>query len=342
DPARERDVVVLDQDAVVEGHPVVGAAARTDGVLLDGPQRGRRLAGVEDRDAPGSRVHVPACECGNAAEALHEVERGALGDQQRRRAAVHLGHQGAGVAEIAILPVASHDDSGIELEERFLGDVQPRHDATLLREQPAAGALLLVHRRPRRDVAPAPVLGQCAPHELAVDGLLQRLEGRCHEAAPPSLADAVAAGLASSSPSVTSTSRASASATSTCCTTPDATTSACPAANAARSAAGARTTSDATGVRNGLRASDLVRRTSPSTQVAASSARTAPGSAASMTSRISALVGHDARCTEPSCHHDQTSSVAYGRYGANRRSRVFSVTSIAALAEAAPAASRSP
>ena len=34
----------------------------------------------------------------------------------------------------------------------------------------------------------------------------------------------------------------------------------------------------------------------------------------------SSAVGQRARCTEPSCHHDQTSSVTNGRTGANRRS----------------------
>ena len=50
-PARERGVVVLDQDRVVEAHPVVDAAARRHRRLLERAQPRGRLAGVEDRGA---------------------------------------------------------------------------------------------------------------------------------------------------------------------------------------------------------------------------------------------------------------------------------------------------
>ena len=43
-----------------------------------------------------------------------------------------------------------------------------------------------------------------------------------------------------------------------------------------------------------------------------------------------------ALCTEPGRHHDHTSSVTNGRYGANSRSSVDSATSIALFADAAP------
>ena len=49
----------------------------------------------------------------------------------------------------------------------------------------------------------------------------------------------------------------------------------------------------------------------------------------------SSTVGHGARCTEPSCHHDQTSSVTNGRNGANSRSCTLSAVASAARAEAA-------
>ena len=58
--------------------------------------------------------------------------------------------------------------------------------------------------------------------------------------------------------------------------------------------------------------------------------------------RTSSAVGHGARCTEPGRHHDQTSSVTNGRYGANSRSSVDSATSIALLADAAASGPKSP
>ena len=48
----------------------------------------------------------------------------------------------------------------------------------------------------------------------------------------------------------------------------------------------------------------------------------------------SSTVGHAARCTEPSCHHDQTSSVTNGRCGANSRRSVTSASASAARADA--------
>ena len=47
--------------------------------------------------------------------------------------------------------------------------------------------------------------------------------------------------------------------------------------------------------------------------------------------------GQRCRCTEPSCHHDQTSSVTKQRNGANRRSSVDSASASAARAEPAAA-----
>ena len=49
--------------------------------------------------------------------------------------------------------------------------------------------------------------------------------------------------------------------------------------------------------------------------------------------RSGSAVGHGARCTEPSRHHDQTSSVANGSTGANRRSSTSRAIARAARAE---------
>ena len=49
-----------------------------------------------------------------------------------------------------------------------------------------------------------------------------------------------------------------------------------------------------------------------------------------------------ARCTEPSCHHDHTSSVTNGRCGANSRSSVDSATVSAVRADRAPSSPSEP
>src|SRR5439155_10223911 len=88
--------------------------------------------------------------------------------------------------------------------------------------------------------------------------------------------------------------------------------------------------------------SDFAFRTSLKISVPYLSATSAASSSWPIAPRSSASVGHGARCTDPSCHHDQTSSVTNGRNGANSRMKVDSAATIAELAEVAPAAPSSP
>ena len=69
----------------------------------------------------------------------------------------------------------------------------------------------------------------------------------------------------------------------------------------------------------------------------ASAAPTAASIAGSPPAGTSSAVGQAARCTEPSCVQDQTSSVTYGRIGASsRRTTSSAIRSVArALAAAA-------
>ena len=72
----------------------------------------------------------------------------------------------------------------------------------------------------------------------------------------------------------------------------------------------------------GLLLADRAEHAPPRSRSASTSASvsSAPPHAASTSSGV----GHAARCTEPACHHDQTSSVTNGRNGANSRSSVES------------------
>jgi hypothetical protein len=84
------DVVVLDQDAVVERHPMVAPAAAAHRVLLERPPAGRGLARVDDVGAGAAhRFDVAAGERGDARQPLHEVQRRPLGFQDPERAAAH-------------------------------------------------------------------------------------------------------------------------------------------------------------------------------------------------------------------------------------------------------------
>ena len=86
DAAGEADVVVLDQDRVEQADAVIDRAAGAHGVFLERAQRRRRLARVEDGDAPAGGVDEAPRARGDARQPLQEIERGALADEQGARA----------------------------------------------------------------------------------------------------------------------------------------------------------------------------------------------------------------------------------------------------------------
>jgi hypothetical protein len=66
DAAGQTDVVVLDQHAVVEPHPVIGGAAGAHGVFLELAEERGGLARIEDDDAAGCGVHELTRQRGDA------------------------------------------------------------------------------------------------------------------------------------------------------------------------------------------------------------------------------------------------------------------------------------
>ena len=104
-----------------------------------------------------------------------------------------------------------------------------------------------------------------------------------------------------------------------------------------RSAAGTASSTAVISVRIDTLASDLTLRSAAS---AAPAARDHAGVGVAGGGAQRRGVGHGARCTEPSRHHDQTSSVANGSTGANRRSSTSSARPSAARAEAVSGGTR--
>ena len=91
-PARQRDVVVLDQDRVVQAHAVVAATPGRHRLLFERPQPGRGLARVEHLHAgPVQLAHGERGRRGDARQVLEEVERHPLPGEQRARFALELG-----------------------------------------------------------------------------------------------------------------------------------------------------------------------------------------------------------------------------------------------------------
>ena len=107
---------------------------------------------------------------------------------------------------------------------------------------------------------------------------------------------------------------------------------------------GTRTMTRAASARMETFASDFAFRIWPSTTAAVASSTEGSPTAARLSRRADAdpdaeadADGHDARCTDPSCHQDHTSSVTNGRNGANSRSSTDSAVRSAPRADAAPA-----
>ena len=81
---------------------MIDAAAGAHGVLLERAHQRCGLARIEDRDAARRRVDELAGQRGNAGHPLHEVERRALGGEQRRGTTVNLGDLHSGLAPRAV------------------------------------------------------------------------------------------------------------------------------------------------------------------------------------------------------------------------------------------------
>ena len=106
--ARQRRVVLLDQDRVVEAGAVVDAAAVRDRRLLEPPQPRRGLARVEQLRGP-ARARGRATPRARSASRCRDsrprkFERRPLGGQQRPRAALDHEHDRARLAPHALGP----------------------------------------------------------------------------------------------------------------------------------------------------------------------------------------------------------------------------------------------
>ena len=133
DAARGDDVVVLDQRRVGQRHPVVDPAADPDGVLLQHPQPGRRLAGVADaRAGPVERVDPRPGGGRDARGEGQQVQRDALGREQRARAAVDADQHVAGLDPV---PLVGED---LDHERARRPDHAGQHDGER-RTRPPAG-----------------------------------------------------------------------------------------------------------------------------------------------------------------------------------------------------------
>src|SRR6185503_1610613 len=236
--------------------------------------------------------------------------------------------------------IDTNGDGRIELPERFGRHVEPGDDASRFRQQHGARLMRIVHGRFGGDVACPDILGERAAHELAIRIRRERLECSCvhtcdsGDGGPPSPSGF--GGTSVSSWNVSSIAGTSANERSR---TWAAARKSFTAGIICSKCFGNRTL---TGALIDFFCIAFPFRTSPRASRVMLKTGTARSSPPLIDSTTSSGVGHFARCTDPGCHHDHTSSVTNGRNGANSLSSVDSATSMALFAEAAPAAVKSP
>ena len=128
-------MIVFNHDSVVQSDPVILRTADRNGVFFQIAPAGRGLAGVEN-DAFSTRgLLVAARRGGGSAEALHEVQCGALPGQKRPRFTGYLRHDGSFFAEIALLHEILPDDGRIDRLHQAFGDIESAADAVLFGEE---------------------------------------------------------------------------------------------------------------------------------------------------------------------------------------------------------------
>ena len=179
-PPASAAVVLLDQDEVVQAGAVVHAAAVGDRALLEAAQAGRRLARVEQlsRSRRPSAIARTTCAVAVATpgEPAEEVERGALGGQQRAGGALDAQHRRRRLAPLALRAEPLDRRVRVEPEEHRLGDVEPRDHARRLLRDRGDAARGRVDGRLDGHVAGADVLRQ-----RAVDQILGRRNGHADQ-----------------------------------------------------------------------------------------------------------------------------------------------------------------
>ena len=87
-PPQGGEMIVFDEDAIAEAHSVIVSATLSDGVLLEKPPSGGRLACVEDSGARSFYfTHKSGCQRCYSRKSLNKIQRHAFGAENCPRRA---------------------------------------------------------------------------------------------------------------------------------------------------------------------------------------------------------------------------------------------------------------
>ena len=135
-PPNCRDVVVLDEDAVRKAATMVGTSSVAYRGFGKSAHARRGLPGVEDNEgAPFQRGYRRRRRGRDAARALEDVQRRALGDQNCRELSCHPSNDGAGAYPLPIFRSEAHLDRRVDAVERAAKSFEARHHERLLGDE---------------------------------------------------------------------------------------------------------------------------------------------------------------------------------------------------------------
>ena len=112
---------------------MVEPAPRPHRKFIENPHPRRGLASVENlRARPRHGFHKTACQRGDAAHALQEIERRALARQDRPQISAQFRDRIALADLVAVLLARIPDESRVKPAKNHLCHLQPGHDSGLL------------------------------------------------------------------------------------------------------------------------------------------------------------------------------------------------------------------
>src|SRR5215813_7459198 len=170
DAAGHRQVVVFDQDAVIQPHPVIAPASDRHRVFFQYSQPGRGLAGVYNLPSRArDGLNVLARDGGYAGKVLKEVQRHALGREQHLGVADHAREDLARFDLLAVGHGGFDLNVFIEPAENQVGDLKPGENQILFCDEAAARVQAEAHDRTRGDVAAPDIFVKRAIDDLTSD-----------------------------------------------------------------------------------------------------------------------------------------------------------------------------
>ena len=159
-----RRVVRLDADAIVQSKPVIDAAAKQHGVLLEHPQAWGRFARVGNLCiGPFNRAHKLARSGGHSGQMLKEIQSHSLTREQHIGKAAGASDHLSGFNFFAVGHKRLDLLLGIERDENFFGGFQSGDDHLFAGHKSATRPCVAHQDRLRSDVSASQVFTQKQP-----------------------------------------------------------------------------------------------------------------------------------------------------------------------------------